>query len=163
MTSSLWRAAEIPLPNGVIGVDVTGTGKLTRYSVSFKAPGVSREIASLSELASLLAASHADSSRLARSDPASFAFLICVLSNRPHHIFPRESMWPELEQHFSFNRSENEPRVAEGKFQFVAYSQYMPVLKMSRLVVDLSTLEVTEVPLIDAPWPPAQEALRVLD
>jgi hypothetical protein len=65
-------------------------------------------------------------------------------------------MWPELEQHFSFQRSESEPRVADGKFQFVAYSQYMPVLKMSRLVVDLRTLEVTEEPLIDAPWPPAQ-------
>ncbi|MCI0699488.1 MAG: hypothetical protein L0241_00185 [Planctomycetia bacterium] len=154
MTMSTWRAGEIPLPDGVIAIDVSGSGRLTRQFVSFQKHGVSHEISSLSELASVLHSSGADTESLAATDPSGFAYLLCLLSGRPHHIFPRESMWPELEQHFALERSACQPRVTDGKFQFVAYSQYMPTLKVSRLTVDLKTLQVTEEPLVSAPWPP---------
>lgn len=64
-------------------------------------------------------------------------------------------MWPELERYFGLNRAGCEPRVAAGKFEFVAYSSYMPILKVSRLTVDLSSLAVIEEPLVSAPWPPS--------
>ena len=159
MTVSSWRAAEIPIPGGVIAVDVSGSGRLTRHLISFQTQGVSYEIASLSQLASILGSSRANTEALATADPVGLAYLVCLLSGRSHHIFPRESMWPEIERHFSLRRSENEPRVTNGKFQFVAYSQYMPVLNVSRLTVDLTTLEVVEEPLITSPWPPAATAV----
>lgn len=159
MNASTWRSGVIALPDGVIAVDVSGSGRLTRQFVTFEKQGVSREIRSLSELADIFASSQVNTEALAISDPVGFAYLVCLLSNRAHHIFPRESMWPELEQHFSLRRADNEPRVSGGMFQFVAYSQYMPVLKISRLTVDLTTLEVREEPLISAAWPPAAAAV----
>ena len=63
-------------------------------------------------------------------------------------------MWPELEEHFSLARSANQPHVLDGRFRFVTYSEYMPVLKLSRITVDLRTLAVSEQPLVNAPWPP---------
>ena len=84
-----------------------------------------------------------------------FAYLACILTDRFHHIFIREGMWPELEEHFALDRSENEPCVDNGKFHFTAFSSYMPVLKISRLAIDLKTLAITEEPLIEAAWPPA--------
>jgi hypothetical protein len=154
MTPSTWRAGEILLPDGIIAIDVAGSGRLARQSVIYQNQGVSLEIHSLSELAGILASSHADTEALAARDPVSLAYLVCVLAGKSHYVFPRESMWPELEQHFSLRRAENEPHIENGKFQFAAYSQYMPILNVSRLTVDLKTLQVTEEPLICAPWPP---------
>lgn len=154
MTSS-WRAMELPLPDGRIAVDVTGSGKLTKHFVSYELQGISREIASPGDLANILMSSHTNGGRMAELDPVGFAYLVCILTNRFHHIFIRESMWPELEEQFALDRSENEPRVDNGKFHFTAFSSYMPVLKISRLVVDLTTLAIIEQPLIEAPWPPA--------
>ncbi len=154
MNASTWRSGEIALPDGIIAIEVSGSGRLTRQTVLFEKQGVSREVRSLGELADIFASSRVNVEELATSDPVGLAYLVCLLSDRAHHIFPRETMWPELEQHFSLLRSENEPRVSGGKFEFVAYSQYMPILKVSRLTVDLVTLEVREEPLINAEWPP---------
>ena len=54
-------------------------------------------------------------------DSIGLTCLTCQLTGRPHHISPRESIWPELEQQFEFRRCEDEPHIANGKFQFAAY------------------------------------------
>ncbi len=63
-------------------------------------------------------------------------------------------MWPELEEHFGLSRSANRARVEQGKFVFVAYSHYLPALRVSRITVDLATLELQEDVLVNSPWPP---------
>lgn len=160
MSLSTWRAGEILLPNGVIAVNVCGSGRATRQTVTFQNQHTRREVATLSDLASILHTSGASAESLASADPVGFASLVCLLSGRPHHVFPRDSMWPELERHFSLDREENEPHVADGKFQFVTYSQYMPVLEISRIIVDLATLEVDEQPLVRAAWPPVASPVQ---
>jgi hypothetical protein len=159
MPASSWRATELRLPNGIVAVDVVGSGQFARCAVVYVKEGVGHPITSLDQFARILADAQTDAARLAAADPVGFAYVVCLLSDRPHHVFPRDHMWPELEQHFSLRRAENEPRIADGKFQCVVYSQYMPMLKVSRLTVDLNTLRVTEEPLISAPWPPATTAV----
>jgi hypothetical protein len=152
-----WRAAEFALRDGRIRIDVTGSGKFARPVVSISRRGTTQTLSDLSELAEIVRESRASLEQLAASESVSFAYLLCVLSGRPHHVFTRDSMWPELERYFGLSRSANEARVEKGKFVFVAYSRYMPVLTVSRITVDLSTLELTEKVIIDSPWPISDE------
>ncbi len=158
MNSSLWRAAELALPGGHIAIDVSGSGKFARQTVSVTRDRSTRTFFNLGELAELFRDARFSVEQLASSDPVSFAYLLCVLSGRPHHVFPRDSMWPDLERCFRLSRSANEARVEAGRFVFVAYSRYMPLLTVSRITVDLSTLELKEDVVIDSPWPLADQA-----
>jgi hypothetical protein len=153
MNSSHWRAVELPLRDGHIVIDVVGSGNSARQTVSVLRGGTARTVSSLGELAQVVRESRASAEQLATTDPVSFAYLLCILSGRPHHVFPRDNMWPDLERCFGLSRSVNEARVQRGWFVFVAYSRYMPMLTVSRITVDLSTLEVKEDVLIDSPWP----------
>jgi hypothetical protein len=153
MNSSPWRAAELALPGGRIAIDVSGSGKFAQQTVSATRDGSTRTISNLGELAELFRDARLSVEQLAASDLVSFAYLLCVLSGRPRHVFPRDSMWPDLERCFGLPRSANEARVEAGRFVFVAYSRYMPVLTVSRITVDLSTLVIKEDVLIDSPWP----------
>jgi hypothetical protein len=155
MNSTLWRAADLALPDGRITIDVSNSGQFSQQTITVTHHRSTRTIASLPELAESLRESQASAEQLAASDPVSFAYLLCVLSGRPHHVFPRDSMWPDLEHHFDLSRSANQARVEQGRFIFVAYSSYMPVLTVSRITVDLATLELNEDVIIDSPWPPA--------
>jgi GNAT superfamily N-acetyltransferase len=163
MDSSLWRALQITLPNGQIVVDVAGSGRFARQVVLVTIHGTSRVISSLPELCDSLKKAETSPKQLAMQDPVGFAYLLSVLSGRPHHILPRDGMWPELEQHFGLLHSTSQPGIEDGIFQFVTYFQYMPVLKVSRIRVDLSTLELKEELLISSPWPPGLATTRVAD
>ena len=155
MHSTRWRAAEIAIPNGCIAVDVADSGRFAQQTVSVSQKGTRRILSSLRELGDALQESLASPEQLASSSPVAFAYLLCVLSGRPHHVFPRDNMWPELEQHFGLSRSGCQPRVEQGKFVFLVYSQYMPTLTVSRITVDLSTLLLTEEVIVSASWPPS--------
>ncbi len=163
MDSSLWRALQITLPNGQMVVDVAGSGRFARQVVSVTIHGTSRVISSLPELCDSLKEAETSPKQLAMQDPVGFAYLLSVLSGRPHHVLPRDDMWPELEQHFGLRSSTSQPGIEDGIFQFVAYFQYMPVLKVSRIRVDLSTLELKEELLISSPWPPGPATTQVTD
>lgn len=154
MSTMPWRAVELPIPGGSIAVDVTGSGRLARQTVWVSHEGTTRIISSLPELRGALGHSPSAAEQLANTDPVSFAYLLCVLSGRAHHVFPRDAMWPELEEHFGLSRSANRARVEQGKFVFVAYSHYLPALRVSRITVDLATLELQEDVLVNSPWPP---------
>lgn len=154
MTATAWRAAELKLPGGVIALDVSDAGCFARQCIAVEAGGVRRAVTTLGDLSTVLRECSADIAQLTTSEPVSLALVVCVLTDRPRHVLPRETMWPEMEEQFSLNREACEPRFADGEFQFVAYSRYMPVLTLSRLTVDLARARITEEVLVDAPWPP---------
>jgi hypothetical protein len=148
-----WRAVEIVFPDGVFAVDVTGSGRLTTYSITVQANGVRREVGSADELLRHL--SGVTAADLAALDPVGFAFAVCVLYGRPQRVLtPHTGLWADLEKHFGLTADANPPKIAEGRLIFLTSPQYAPELRVNRLTVDLQTLRVTEEPLVRAPWPP---------
>lgn len=158
MSSSLWRAVKLPIPDGFIAVDVAGSGKFARQHVSVSRHGTARSLGTLTELRQELQESKASAEQLAIANPVAFAYVLCVLAGKPHHVFPRDNMWPDLERCFGLERPCNEAKIEAGKFIFLAYSQYLPTLTVSRITVDLDTLDLKEDTVVSSPWPlPANE------
>ncbi len=155
MNATIWRAAVLPIRSATVAVDVSGSGRLARYSVSSEQGGLSREISSVEELSQLLTELGADAREAAQADPVAFAFIVCVLCGCPARVLNlNSSLWPDLERHFRLDRLVNQPRIENGRFVFLISPQYMPVLKVDQIAVDLRTLEAIQTPLIEQPWPP---------
>lgn len=159
MNPALWRAAELVVPNGSIAIDIADSGRFARQIVSVSQYEANRIISSLGELREVLQQLQASAEQLARTDPLSFAYLLCVLSGRSHHVLPIDSLWTILEESFGLRRTANRPRVEAGQFIFVVCSQYMPVLTVSRITVGLLTLDMNEDTLIQSPWPASPAAV----
>jgi hypothetical protein len=152
MIPSKWRAWEMPLPRGSITVDTTGSGRLTRWYIAYQHEGEARDITSVAELAAAVADGGATAEQVARTDPIGLAILLCQLTDRPRQVPPGETLWPQLEG-FGWPRADGEPRVIDGQLTLVVYSIPVPHLRLSRLWVNLATLDVREEVLADLPWP----------